>query len=71
MAVIQVMNILNMANFNIVVVGALFCSTAFVSEAVSYMTYIKDISEESRRTGKIFYGFVPLRGVRLMVVRWR
>jgi len=70
MVVIQVNNILNMANLNTVVVGALFCSAAFVSEAVSYMTYVKDISEESRRTGKIFYGFMPLRGMRLVVVRW-
>ena len=70
MVVIQVNNILNMANLNTVVVGALFCSAAFVSEAVSYMTYAKDISEESRRTGKIFYGFMPLRGMRLVVVRW-
>jgi len=71
MVVIQANNILNMAKLNLVVVGALFCSAAFVSEAVSYMTYAKDISEQSRRTGKIFYGFVPLRGVRLVVVKWR
>jgi len=70
MVVIQVNNILNMAKLNLFVVGGLFCSAAFVSEAVSYMTYAKDISEESRRTGKIFYGFVPLRGVRLVVVKW-
>lgn len=43
----------------------------FVAEAVTYMTYVKDISDESRRTGKIFYGFMPLAGVRLVVVKWR
>lgn len=41
-----------------------------MSEAVSYSTYVKDISEISRKTGKIFYGFVPLSGARLVIVKW-
>ena len=44
-------------------------SIAFVSEAVTYLTYMKDINEESRRTGKLFFGFMPLSGIRLVVVK--
>ena len=33
---------------DLIVVGALLTSVMFVAEAVSYMTYMKDISEESR-----------------------
>jgi len=68
MAVIQITNVLEMARKDYVLVAALGISVAFVAEAVSYMTYLKDIDEESRRTGKIFYGFIPLQGVRLSLV---
>ena len=44
-------------------------SVAFVSETVTYMTFIKDIGAESRRTGKLFYGFVPLSGIRIALVK--
>ena len=47
----------------------LLCSAAFVAEGVSYLTYTKDISEESRRSGKLFYGFVPLSGKKLYAVK--
>jgi len=70
MSVIQVVNVLESEELDLIVVGALLVSVVFVAEAVSYMTYVKDISEESRRTGKIFYGFVPLHGLRLVVVKW-
>jgi len=68
MAVIQMTNVLEMVEKDYVLVVALGISAAFVAEAVSYMTYLKDIDDESRRTGKIFYGFIPLQGVRLSLV---
>ena len=61
--------VLTSEKLDVIVLLALLCSVAFVSEAVTYMTYIKDINEESRRTGKLFYGFVPLSGIRLMIVK--
>ena len=70
MAVIQVRNVLNLKEIDWIVCIALLFSVVFVSEAVTYTTFMKDISEESRRTGKIFYGFVPLSGVKLVVVKW-
>lgn len=48
MTVIQVNNILNSKEVNILLVGALSTSAMFVAEAVSYMTYMMDISEDSR-----------------------
>ena len=68
MAVIQMTNVLEMAVKDYVLVVALGISVAFVAEAVSYMTYLKDIDEGGRRTEKIFYGFIPLHGVRLVLV---
>ena len=44
-------------------------SAAFVAEGVTYLVYMKDISEESRRTGKQFYGFIPLSGKKLYAVK--
>ena len=70
MAVIQAKNVLELKEIDWFVAGALFTSVVFVSEAVTYMTFMKDISEESRRTGKLFYGFVPLSGMRLVAVKW-
>ena len=54
----------------IVLIIALLTSAAFVAETVSYMTFMKDINEESRRTGKLFYGFVPLSGIRQLIVKF-
>ena len=70
MTVIQVNNILNSKEVNILLVGALSTSAMFVAEAVSYMTYMMDISEDNRQKGNLFYGFVSLHGLRLVVVKW-
>ncbi len=48
MSVIQVVNVLESEVLDWMVVGALLTSVVFVAEAVSYMTYMKDISEDSR-----------------------
>ena len=48
MSVIQVVNVLESEELDWMVVGALLTSVVFVAEAVSYMTYMKDISEDSR-----------------------
>ena len=48
MSVIQVVNVLEIEELDLLVVGALLTSVVFVAEAVSYMTYMKDISEVSR-----------------------
>ena len=48
MSVIQVVNVLESEEIDWIVVGALLTSVVFVAEATSYMTYMKDISEESR-----------------------
>jgi len=48
MSVIQVLNVLESEELDWIVVGALLTSVMFVAEAVSYMTYMKDISEDSR-----------------------
>ena len=42
-------------------------SLCIAAETISYISYIKDINERSRLT-TIFYGFVPLAGVRLYLV---
>jgi len=48
MSVIQVQNVLESEEIDLPVVGALLTSVVFVAEAVSYMTYALDISEDSR-----------------------
>ena len=47
----------------------LLSSAAVVAEGVTYLTYAKDISEESRRLGKLFWGFIPLSGKKLYAVK--
>ena len=47
----------------------LLSSAVFVAEGVTYLTYAKDISEESRRLGKLFWGFIPLSGKKLYAVK--
>ena len=47
----------------------LLSSAVFVAEGVTYLTYAKDISEESRRSGKLFWGFIPLSGNKLYAVK--
>jgi len=67
--VLQMNKVLMSDKLDVIVLLALLSSAAFVSEAVTYMTYMKDINAESRRTGKLFYGFVPLSGIRLVLVK--
>ena len=47
----------------------LLSSAAFVAEGVTYLTSAKDIGAESRRSGKLFYGFIPLSGKRQYAVK--
>ena len=47
----------------------LLSSAAFVAEGVTYLAYEKDISEVSRRSGKMFYGFIPLSGKKQYAVK--
>ena len=47
----------------------LLSSAAFVAEGVTYLSYTADISEYNRRTGKLFYGFIPLSGNKLYAVQ--
>ena len=47
----------------------LLSSVAFVAEMVTYLTYMKDISDESRRTASMFYGFIPLSGKKMYAVK--
>jgi len=61
--------LLTMEELDPIVVVSLLVSVIFVSEAVTYMTYVKDISEESRTTGRLFYGFMPLSGMRMVLVK--
>ena len=69
-SVLQVYTILSTEErIDAVVVSALLISATFVAEAVTYMSFVKDIAEESRRKGKMFYGFVPLSGGKLVVVK--
>jgi hypothetical protein len=70
MSVIQVVNVLESKEIDWIVLGALFCSAVFVAETMGYMTFMADINDAHRKTEKTFYGFVPLHGVRLMVVKW-
>jgi len=67
--VLQVNAVLTSDKLDVVVLLAMLSSTTFVSEAVSYMTFTKDIDAESRRTGKLFYGFMPLSGIMLLLVK--
>ena len=48
---------------------SLLSSAAFVAEGVTYLSYAADISEENRRTGKLFWGLIPLSGKRLYAVK--
>jgi len=66
--VLQVIKILDSEELDIVVLLALLTSAAVVADAIAYVTYVRDSNEEIRRTGKLFYGFMPLSGIRLMIV---
>ena len=70
MAVVQVYEILQADKdvLDPIIIVALFASLAIAADTVSYLTYAKDIDHESRRTGRLFYGFIPLRGLRIVVV---
>jgi len=65
--VLQVNALLTSVDLDFIVMIALLLTLAFASNAVAYLTYVKDIGSESRRTGKLFYGFMPLSGVRLVL----
>jgi len=60
--ILQVFNILESRELDWIVIMAMFAGAAFTSEAISYMTYVKDIGDEARKFGGTFYGFVPLGG---------
>ncbi len=66
--VLQVNTVLTSDKLDVVMLLAILSRVAFVSEAVTYMTFAKDIIAESSRTGKLFYRFVPLIGIRLLLV---
>jgi len=68
MTVLQVYKILKSETIDPIVLTALFASVAITASTVSYLTYTKDIDDESRRTGRLFYGFIPLSGIRLIAV---
>ena len=67
--VLQVNTILTSNELDPLLLLGLLSSAAFVAEGVTYLTYAKDISEESRRSGKLFYGFIPLSGKKLFAVK--
>ena len=48
---------------------SLLSSAAFVAEGVTYLSFTADISEENRRSEKLFYGFIPLSGKKLYAVK--
>jgi len=67
--VLQVSTILTAQSINNIVLLAMLASVAFVAEGVTYLTFMKDISLEGRKSGKLFYGFAPLSGIRLHIVK--
>ena len=67
--VLQVNSILTSDKLEPLLLVGLFTSAAFVAEGVTYLAYMKDINEESRRTSNIFYGFIPLSGKKLYAVK--
>ena len=67
--VLHVNSILESKKLEPLLLLGLLSSAAFVAEGVTYLAYMKDISDESRRTGKLFYGFVPLSGKKLFAVK--
>ena len=67
--VLHVNSILESKKLEPLLLLSLLSSAAFVAEGVTYLAYMKDISDESRRTGKLFYGFVPLSGKKLFAVK--
>ena len=66
---VQANTILTSEKLETLLLLGLLSSAAFVAEGVTYFAYMKDISEESRRSGKLFYGFVPLSGKKLYAVK--
>ena len=67
--VIQVIAILENDEFDSILICSLLISAMVTSFHASRITYIKDINPEDRRTGKLFYGFVPLIGVPLWMMQ--
>ena len=66
---LQVNTILTSNKLDPLLLLGLLSSAAFVAEGVTYLSYTADISEESRRSGKLFYGFIPLNGKKLYAVK--
>ena len=66
---LQVNTILTSKKLEPLLLFGLLSSAAFVAEGVTYLTYMADISEESRGSGKLFYGFIPLSGKKLYAVK--
>ena len=67
--VLQVNTILTSDKLDNLFLLGLLSSAAFVAEGVTYLSYTADISEYNRRTGKLFYGFIPLSGNKLYAVK--
>ena len=66
---LQVNTILTSNKLEHLILLGLLSSAAFVAEGVTYLSYTADISEENRRTGKLFHGYVPLSGKKLYAVK--
>ena len=66
---LQVNSILTSDKLELVLLLSLFTSATFVAEGVTYLSYTTDISEKSRQSGKLFYGFIPLSGKKLYAVK--
>ena len=66
---LQVDTILTSDKLDPLLLLGLLSSVAVVAEGVTYLAYMKDISEESRRSGKQFYGFIPVSGKKLYAVK--
>ena len=60
--------ILTSDNLEPLLLVSLLSSAAFVSHSMTYLTFMKDINEESRQA-KLFYGFLPLSGKKLIAVK--
>ena len=66
---LQVNTILTSNKLDPLLLLGLLSSAAFVAEGVTYLSFTADISEENRRSEKLFYGFIPLSGKKLYAVQ--
>jgi len=61
---IQVIGLLRSDNYNTVLTLSLISSAIFTAEGIIWLTYTTDNNADLRRQNPIFFGFVPLVGVR-------